>query len=83
MQTWDTDRYQTQHDFVWRYGEGLLPLLAAQAGECILDLGCGTGQLTQQIADQGARVSGIDADPSMVAQAQQNYPNLTFRQADA
>ncbi|MEO0539690.1 MAG: methyltransferase domain-containing protein, partial [Cyanobacteria bacterium P01_A01_bin.105] len=83
MQTWDTDRYQTQHDFVWQYGEGLLPLLAAQPGEYILDLGCGTGQLTQQIADQGARVIGLDADPAMVTEAQNNYPDLTFRQADA
>ncbi|MEO0759164.1 MAG: methyltransferase domain-containing protein [Cyanobacteria bacterium J06648_16] len=82
-QTWDTDRYQTQHDFVWQYGEGLLPLLAAQPGECILDLGCGTGQLTQQISASGAVVTGIDADPAMIAQAQQNYPHLSFAQADA
>ena len=83
MQTWDTDRYQIQHDFVWRYGEGLLPLLAAQPGEHILDLGCGPGQLTRQTAAQGASFICIDADPNISAQAQRNFPVLIFCLADA
>ncbi|MEM8810334.1 MAG: methyltransferase domain-containing protein [Cyanobacteria bacterium P01_G01_bin.38] len=82
-QTWDTQRYQTQHDFVWEYGAALVDLLAPQPGEHILDLGCGPGQLTQALAQAGALVEGIDADPAMIAQAQQNYPELTFRTADA
>jgi trans-aconitate methyltransferase len=48
-----------------------------------LDLGCGTGQLTEQIAKTGAAVQGIDADAAMIAKAQQNYPDLQFAQADA
>ncbi|MEO0457466.1 MAG: methyltransferase domain-containing protein [Cyanobacteria bacterium P01_A01_bin.114] len=82
-QTWDTQRYQAQHSFVWQYGTALIDLLAPQSGEQILDLGCGTGQLTNVLAEAGAQVEGIDADPAMVAQAQQNYPGLTFRTADA
>ncbi|MEM9163098.1 MAG: methyltransferase domain-containing protein [Cyanobacteria bacterium P01_F01_bin.4] len=82
-QTWDTQRYQAQHDFVWQYGAALIDLLAPQPGEQILDLGCGTGQLTQALAEAGALVEGIDADPAMIDQAQQNYPELTFRRADA
>lgn len=82
-QTWDTDRYQSQHSFVWHYGQSLIEILDPQPQEQILDLGCGTGQLTQQIAERGAITEGIDADPTMIAQAQNNFPHLNFRVAEA
>ena len=53
-------------------------LLDPQSGERILDLGCGTGHLTKQIADAGATVLGMDSDPAMVQQAQANYPGIGF-----
>ncbi len=80
---WDAAFYQGKHGFVWQYGEDLLNLLSPQPGEYILDLGCGTGQLTQQIAIAGAEVMGIDAAPTMIEQAKQNYPHLQFAVADA
>ncbi|HEY9760998.1 MAG TPA: methyltransferase domain-containing protein [Trichocoleus sp.] len=82
-QTWNTDLYQDSHSFVWQYGEALLDLLNPKAGERILDLGCGTGQLTHAIATRGATVMGIDADPEMIVQAQKNFPDLQFQVADA
>jgi trans-aconitate methyltransferase len=80
---WNATLYEGQHAFVWQYGESLIELLAPQSGESILDLGCGTGQLTARIAQMGAAVRGIDADAAMIAKAQQNYPDLQFAQADA
>jgi trans-aconitate methyltransferase len=80
---WDANLYENKHSFVWQYGESLLELLAPQKGEFILDLGCGTGQLTQQIAVAGAEVTGIDYSPQMIEPAQKNYPDLRFRVADA
>jgi trans-aconitate methyltransferase len=80
---WNATLYEDRHAFVWQYGESLIDLLAPQPGESILDLGCGTGQLTARIAQTGAAVSGIDADAAMIAKAQQNYPDLKFTQADA
>lgn len=80
---WDTALYEGKHAFVWQYGEELLQLLSPQPGEQILDLGCGTGQLTAQIADAGAVVLGIDSDATMVETAKQNYPHLQFAIADA
>ncbi|MBW4486201.1 MAG: methyltransferase domain-containing protein [Trichocoleus desertorum ATA4-8-CV12] len=80
---WNADLYDRKHSFVAEYGAALLDLLDPHPGEHILDLGCGTGPLTQQIADRGADVLGIDSAASMVAQAQQNYPNLRFEVADA
>jgi trans-aconitate methyltransferase len=40
--------------------------------------GCGTGQLTDKISQSGAEVTGLDASPSMVGQARQNFPRLRF-----
>ena len=80
---WDTDRYQNQHSFVWQYGAALLDLLGPQPGEHILDLGCGTGELTHALSQSGAIVSGVDADAAMVTVAQQQYPHLSFAVADA
>lgn len=80
---WNPDLYQEKHSFVWQLSQGLVDLLEPQPGEWILDLGCGTGQLTQAIAERGAMVIGIDADPAMIAEAKQQSPHLTFEVADA
>jgi trans-aconitate methyltransferase len=80
---WDAARYQDQHSFVWRYGANLLELLNTQPGERILDVGCGTGQLTAEIARAGAQVVGLDSSADMLAEARRNYPELTFAAGDA
>ena len=64
-------------------GESLVELLAPQDGEKILDLGCGTGDLTDIIAQSGACVRGIDSSCSMISTAQVNYPDIHFSVADA
>ena len=79
---WDVERYEASHSYVWNFGRGVLDWLAAQPGERILDAGCGAGQLTSEIAAAAASVLGIDAAPSMVAQARQNFPKLDFALAD-
>jgi SAM-dependent methyltransferase len=81
--TWDASLYESDHAFVWKHGAALLPLLHAQSGERIVDLGCGTGQLTSEIAATGAETLGIDSSPDMIGQARQNYPKLKFQLADA
>ncbi|MDY6902947.1 MAG: class I SAM-dependent methyltransferase [Cyanobacteriota bacterium] len=82
-QNWNSSLYQDKHEFVWKYGENLLEILDPQPNEIILDLGCGTGQLTAKIAESGAEVIGIDGASEMIEKAQQNYPQLKFKVADA
>jgi trans-aconitate 2-methyltransferase len=80
---WNADLYNSKHDFVWKYGSDVVSLLSPQPGERILDLGCGTGHLTAQIAESGAQVVGVDRSPDMIAAAREAYPNLKFEIADA
>lgn len=68
-QIWDTQAYAKNGAFVHGLAGGVLEWLAAQAGERILDLGCGDGQLTQRIVASGAEVVGVDASAEMVAAA--------------
>jgi trans-aconitate 2-methyltransferase len=81
--SWDAEQYEGKHSFVWRLGAGVVELLAPQPGERILDLGCGTGQLTAEIATKCAHVVGLDNSANMIGQARQNYPDLTFALGDA
>ena len=75
---WNAGLYDDKHSFVWKMAAGLLELLEAKPGERILDLGCGTGHLTAQIAATGAKVVGIDRSPEMIQQAREKHPALQF-----
>ncbi len=66
---WNADRYEKNARFVSDLGQGVLDWLAPQAGERILDLGCGDGALTEKLITVGADVLGVDASPDMIAGA--------------
>ncbi|WNC12898.1 methyltransferase domain-containing protein [Brevibacillus brevis] len=80
---WNAGHYDEKMNFVSQYGKGLIDWLAPVAGERILDLGCGTGDLTAQLAETGAVVTGSDFSPEMIATARSKYPHLSFEVADA
>lgn len=81
--SWNAQGYDSNCSFVTRYGENLVALLAPQPGERVLDVGCGTGHLTAQIAAAGAIVTGIDASQAMVDSATRAYPDIAFVLGDA
>lgn len=83
FESWSADLYDAKHSFVWEKGRDLLQWLVPERGERILDLGCGTGQLTSEIALSGAEVLGIDRSPDMIAEARRKFPTLRFEVADA
>lgn len=75
---WNPASYDEKNSFVWKLGSEVVELLSPQAGERILDLGCGTGHLTNQIAARGATVVGLDKSSAMIEQARQLYPEIQF-----
>lgn len=75
---WNADLYNKQHQFVYKYGASVIEWLDPKPGENILDLGCGTGELTHIISESGARVTGVDASPEMISKATYNFPEIKF-----
>ena len=75
---WNATLYDDKHAFVSKYGEDVIGWLNPQPNENILDVGCGTGTLTQKLAQTGAQVTGIDASAEMISQATAAYPQIQF-----
>ncbi|HEY5790086.1 MAG TPA: methyltransferase domain-containing protein [Gammaproteobacteria bacterium] len=68
-QRWEPGQYRRDAGFVAAYGREVLALLQPRPGERILDLGCGDGTLTRELAARGAEVVAVDSSPGMVAAA--------------
>ena len=72
LQNHTPDKYSTHASFVYssKFTTPVLQLLNAQPGERIIDLGCGTGELTEiirnQVGEKG-EVWAVDSSDSMVS----------------
>jgi SAM-dependent methyltransferase len=62
--------------------EAMLDAAAVGASTSLLDLGCGSGLLLELAAARGARVSGIDICPSLLAIARERVPAGDVREGD-
>jgi len=80
-QTWNADVYAKNARFVSDLGMPVMELLNAQAGERILDLGCGDGVLTKKLEDMGCELVGIDSSPELIAAAQELGLNVVVQNA--
>jgi trans-aconitate methyltransferase len=83
LNDWDPRLYNERAAFVTGAGQAVVELLAPRAGERVLDIGCGTGELTADIAGRGAIVTGLDFSDDMLKTARERHPAITFRVADA
>ncbi len=81
--TWDAELYNDKHAFVYNYGAFLVDFLDVKPRERILDLGCGSGELTHLIKEKAAEVIGVDKSPEMVEKARLQFPLIDFQVANA
>jgi trans-aconitate methyltransferase len=87
---WNPADYARHSEGQERWARNLLSLLHVQPTEAVLDIGCGDGRITAEIARQAhaGRVVGIDSSAEMIRFAGEHFPssqfpNLMFRRADA
>jgi Trans-aconitate methyltransferase len=79
---WEAEKYDRSMRFVSEYGLSMIEWLRPQAGEYIVDFGCGTGDLAARIAESGAEVLGVDISPEMVERARKKHPHIRFECSD-
>jgi len=81
---WDPARYAHFRAERLRPGRELIARLAHPEPRRVVDLGCGTGELTAELARRWpeAEVEGIDQSPAMLAQARARGKRILWREAD-
>jgi trans-aconitate methyltransferase len=68
--------------FPWRAWPQALALCPITRGQQVLDLGCGPGDLSAELAARGVAVTGIDRDPELLAAARTCAPDVHFERQD-
>ena len=71
MAEWNADRYHDLSSPQQEWGRRVLERLPLEGHEAVLDVGCGTGRLTADIAARvpNGRVVGVDRSPAMLRTA--------------
>lgn len=82
-QQWNADGYAKNARFVADLADGVVGWLDPQAGEHILDVGCGDGALTEKLVASGATVRGVDASPDLLAAAEARGLDVALADARA
>lgn len=81
---WDPDRYELFADHRLRPGLDLLARVGPFSPRRVVDLGCGTGRLTEIIAERNpdAQVTGLDASEEMLDRARSGQSKIRWVRAD-
>ncbi len=61
---------------------GILKFLDLHGGELVLDAGCGNGALSRYMTQNGAEVFGVDFSSTLIQQAKQRSPAITYEIMD-
>lgn len=87
---WDAIDYACNASAQYDWATELIEKLKLQGNQSLLDIGCGDGRISAELAKslKKGSVVGIDASKEMIAVAKNHYPlsgysNLSFAQMDA
>ena len=88
--SWDAKDYSKNSQNQYQWAKELIPKLKLQGNEALLDIGCGDGKITAELAKAlpSGKVVGIDSSPEMINLARRSfpneqYPNIAFKVIDA
>lgn len=70
------------HDGYWYYRDCFFELVPPP-GRATLELGCGEGRVSRDLAARGHRVTGVDASPTLLAAAREAHSEGEYLLADA
>jgi len=78
---WDARTYDRVADPQTRWGSVVLDRLPLEGDETVLDAGCGTGRVTEQLLERlpRGRVIAVDGSPSMIDAAPPDQKNRALR----
>lgn len=83
------EAYDKASETQWQQAQPLLDRIEGPASACVLDVGCGTGRFTLQLAAlfETGRIHGIDNSPDMIEKslsraAAEGLAQVTFEVAD-
>lgn len=84
---WNPEKYKLNSDLQFRAGMAMLAQIQFRGNETVLDIGCGDGRLTVEIAKRVPKgfVLGIDISPKMVkyaAETHTEHKNVIFKLQD-
>jgi len=87
---WDANDYAKNSQNQYQWAKELIPKLKLKGNETLLDIGCGDGKITAELAEclPNGRAIGIDSSTQMIKLAQNTFPskdhtNLSFQVMDA
>lgn len=82
--SWDPQQYLKFSDLRLRPAQDLMARIPTQAPARVYDLGCGAGNVTRQLQEKwpGAKITGLDSSPDMLAEARKKAPGIDWVEAD-
>lgn len=90
MHNWRPEKYERSSSAQKLWAGELIRKIEIEGSERVLDIGCGDGRITAEIADLVPKgsVLGIDSSEEMVGYANEKFPperhpDLSFQEADA
>ena len=88
--SWNAQDYSRNSKNQFQWAKELIPKLKLRGNEALLDIGCGDGKITAEIAQSlpHGYVVGVDSSPQMInlakdSQPKEQHPNLSFELMDA